>query len=301
MKFELNEYHFNVPDQDLISDLKKVAQKLHKKTISRNEYDKNGKYSEGTLRKRFGGWLNALEMAGLKKTRHYLKDDEILDELKRIAKFLGKNSLTKEDLRKYSAITNGTVVERHFGSWNKAVKKASLSISPTGRRYSIDDYFENLLNVWTYLGRQPLSREMNTEPSQITSRAYEHRFGGWRKALEAFVTRMNQDESAQGPGQGIQKEKSVNQKEMITKEIEVQNKECRIEAKRDIGLSLRYKVLSRDKFKCVKCGISPATDHFCRLHVDHKLPFSQGGKTILENLQTLCENCNLGKGNRYLD
>ena len=68
---------------------------------------------------------------------------------------------------------------------------------------------------------------------------------------------------------------------------------------RQIALGLRYAVLTRDNFKCVKCGISPAHDPSCKLHVDHAVPFSKGGETTLENLQTLCEECNLGKGNRY--
>jgi 5-methylcytosine-specific restriction endonuclease McrA len=31
--------------------------------------------------------------------------------------------------------------------------------------------------------------------------------------------------------------------------------------------------------------------------VDHIVPWSKGGETILENLRTLCSKCNLGKGN----
>jgi len=30
-------------------------------------------------------------------------------------------------------------------------------------------------------------------------------------------------------------------------------------------------------------------------------PFSKGGKSILENFQTLCEECNLGKSDRIID
>jgi 5-methylcytosine-specific restriction endonuclease McrA len=33
------------------------------------------------------------------------------------------------------------------------------------------------------------------------------------------------------------------------------------------------------------------------LHVDHIKPWSLGGLTVDENLQTLCEPCNLGKSN----
>jgi len=36
-----------------------------------------------------------------------------------------------------------------------------------------------------------------------------------------------------------------------------------------------------------------------KLHVDHIVPVSRGGKSVMGNLQTLCEDCNCGKGNRY--
>jgi 5-methylcytosine-specific restriction endonuclease McrA len=67
------------------------------------------------------------------------------------------------------------------------------------------------------------------------------------------------------------------------------------EISRNIPLSLRLHVLSRDNFRCVFCGKSPATDIGTKLHIDHIKPFSKGGKSTLDNLQTLCEECNLGK------
>ena len=73
------------------------------------------------------------------------------------------------------------------------------------------------------------------------------------------------------------------------------------EKSRDVSLSLRLKVLNRDNFKCVFCGKSPATDFGTKLHIDHILPFSKGGKSTLENLQTLCEECNLGKSDSQIE
>lgn len=32
---------------------------------------------------------------------------------------------------------------------------------------------------------------------------------------------------------------------------------------------------------------------------DYIVPVSRGGKSVMGNLQTLCEDCNCGKGNRY--
>ena len=64
---------------------------------------------------------------------------------------------------------------------------------------------------------------------------------------------------------------------------------------RKIPDKLRYQVLKRDNFKCCACGASPAKDSSVELHIDHIIPWSKGGETTLENLQTLCSKCNLGK------
>ena len=66
---------------------------------------------------------------------------------------------------------------------------------------------------------------------------------------------------------------------------------------RDVNYRLRFKVMHRDNFKCCICGNSPAKDSAIELHVDHIIPWSKGGETVMENLQTLCSKCNLGKGN----
>ena len=60
--------------------------------------------------------------------------------------------------------------------------------------------------------------------------------------------------------------------------------------------SMRYDVLRRDGFKCVLCGMSSSDGAI--LHVDHIIPVSKGGKTVMSNLRTLCERCNLGKSNK---
>ncbi len=62
--------------------------------------------------------------------------------------------------------------------------------------------------------------------------------------------------------------------------------------------SLRYRILSRDNFRCRGCGATSQT-HGVTLHVDHIVPVSMGGKTEISNLQTLCAACNFGKSNRH--
>ena len=68
------------------------------------------------------------------------------------------------------------------------------------------------------------------------------------------------------------------------------------EGQRSIPAGLRYQVLERDRI-CRSCGRGPGQDG-AQLHVDHVHPYSLGGLTVLNNLQVLCNMCNLGKGNR---
>lgn len=50
-------------------------------------------------------------------------------------------------------------------------------------------------------------------------------------------------------------------------------------------------VYKRDGGRCVYCGSVE------NLQLDHIIPFSKGGATTLENLQLLCQKCNLEKSN----
>ncbi len=61
--------------------------------------------------------------------------------------------------------------------------------------------------------------------------------------------------------------------------------------------SMRYDILQRDSFRCVLCGRT-ANDGV-QLHVDHIRPVSKGGKTEYSNLRTLCDQCNLGKSDKW--
>ena len=67
--------------------------------------------------------------------------------------------------------------------------------------------------------------------------------------------------------------------------------------KRDIPKRLRLAILNRDKGVCQACG-SRAPD--VEIHIDHILPFSEGGKTLPENLQCLCITCNSTKNSKFI-
>lgn len=67
---------------------------------------------------------------------------------------------------------------------------------------------------------------------------------------------------------------------------------ARPKAKAIIPDYLRWNVWCRDNFTCRHCSRRD------RLTVDHVIPESRGGETVLSNLQTLCRPCNSRKGIR---
>lgn len=60
--------------------------------------------------------------------------------------------------------------------------------------------------------------------------------------------------------------------------------------RRTIPAETQRLVRDRDENRCVLCGSHE------NLHLDHIIPFSQGGGNQPENLRVLCQTCNLKKG-----
>lgn len=68
---------------------------------------------------------------------------------------------------------------------------------------------------------------------------------------------------------------------------------------RRIEHALRWRVLSRDDFRCVYCGRSADRDGVV-IVVDHIIPRSAGGETRLPNLAASCSDCNQAKADSVL-
>lgn len=218
MKFELNEYHRNTSDEELIEDLKRVAKLLKKDSVTIDEYNQYGQFHATTLTRRFKSWFSCLDKAGLQMSR-------------------SKINISDEEL------------------------------------------FEELENVWTKLGKQPSYSQMR-DLSKFSIGTYEKRFNGWRNALKAFINYINEDAKTE---------------ELDNIRFDNQDHFNCHKTTRTINLRTRFIVLQRDNFKCCACGASPAKDPSVVLQVDHIIPWSKGGETTIDNLQTLCIKCNLGK------
>lgn len=203
-----------------------------------------------------------------------VNDEQLLDDLKKVAKELSIDKLTISQYDYYGKFDSSTIM-RHFGGWNVALQKAGLNVSC--KQYSIQELYDNLANIWLKLGKQPSRRDLLRLGSPISYKAYERRFGKWSIALKSFVNYYNSSDDT------------------TLQDNEFRNCTSTHRTSRDINLRLRFLVMQRDNFKCCLCGASPAKDPSIELNIDHIVPYSKGGETVLENLQTLCSRCNLGK------
>ena len=289
MKFELNEYHRNVPDEELIADVKRVAAKLGRNTLSAKEYVAHGQYSKGTMLRRFGPWRNVLAQCSLETHKHNHKydfsDEEMIADIKRVAEALGVATISAREYSIYGKYHASTLINNR-GPWNKILELAGMK-PILNRNFSNEDLFEEIERMWIMLGRQPTATDIKQGISKYALNTYARRFGGWRKALEAFVNFINSDDPPQEESDPVEKDAAAVSDAIPEGFIH--------KTPRDINLRLRFKVFLRDHFKCCACGASPAKDPAVVLHVDHIVPWAKGGETLLDNLQTLCSKCDLGK------
>ena len=290
MQFELRRLT-DYSDEAILNEIRRVAQLVQHPTLSRSEFTKHSRVSPTTISRHFGSWKKALQVAGLgsrvDSSNKLVSQDEVLAELQRVSKLLSGEAISAQQFDAHARFSSDTVRNR-FGSWHKAMKAAGLLTNALGKRYTADDCFENLLSAWTHYGRAPTHDEMKRPPSVVGPKAYILRFGTWTKALQAFIDRVNADASPVVEIPNAVQDASPSQKTVIPESD-----------RREIRLGMRYAVLKRDSFRCVVCGRSPATHLGLVLHVDHIIPVASGGKTVFENLRSLCDDCNLGKGSRH--
>lgn len=311
IKFELNEYKRELSDDEILNDIKNVAETLGVDYISISTYKKYGKFSQTAIQHHFGTWKNALSIAGLRSERNskelkLISDEEYYRDLQRVAILINCDTVSYDAYKEYGKFSAEHIIHR-FGKWNTALQKAGLKETGFSKdKITEQQCFDEIERIWILLGRQPTTTDIIKRGISIYSiDTFKRRFGGWRKALEAFVKYINSSDNLDSAtnkehnNPGVLNEcienVQTNDKEIINKKNISNSVENKHKTSRNINARLRFKVLQRDNFKCCACGASPAKDPSVELHVDHIIPWSKGGETVIENLQTLCSKCNLGK------
>lgn len=216
-------------------------------------------------------------------------DEELLEDLRRSANTLGRETITMAEYEEVGK-THPSTIQRRFGSWPKALKLAGLQPSRSKIGISDDELFENIKSLWISLGRQPRYAEVKAPGSLFSAGTYVNRFGSWSRALGSFVEWVNSDSLSQS---------QENVEGHSAADITAQTLPTKRRTRREISDRQRFRILVRDGFRCKSCGASPLIQPGVELHVDHILPWSKGGETTDDNLESKCKRCNLGKGNAF--
>lgn len=200
----------------------------------------------------------------------------LIQELRRIASALGKSTLSRWDIDSHGRISSSVVIKR-FGSLRKALQESGL-IPVRFMKATDEELCSVLIELWTQtlekFGRSPYRKELRDFGFPVSGDTYIRRFGSWNKALstaaESLLASSDAGDAAEQPAPSASATKS--------------------QGRKTLSVRKRFFVFKRDHYRCCICGRSGI-----ELEVDHKVPVAQGGSDALDNLQTLCFDCNRGK------
>jgi hypothetical protein len=151
MEFKLNDFHYNVPDQDFLDDLKTVCSKLGRNNITMREYDEIGKYTSGTIHRRFGTWHKALIAAGIELTvNKNMSEKELFENIEHVWISLGRQPTDREMRQPLSKYSKNPYLNK-FGTWRKALEAFVEFINLDNNQSADDDNFvqENITTETT--------------------------------------------------------------------------------------------------------------------------------------------------------
>ena len=200
-------------------------------------------------------------------------DETLLDELRRIARVTGSNTVTRAQINEVGRVSHSALVRR-FGSLRRACELAGLK-SSRFMKTTDDELLSQIVDLWQQViekeGRTPQRRDLRKYGFPVSGDTIIRRFGTWRKALVRAHASITEDSVAD--------ERSSLPAAAPRKRVA-------------LSLRKRFFVLKRDQFACVRCGSSGVG---VRLEVHHRVPFAKGGSDNLSNLETLCYECNRGQ------
>jgi len=221
-------------------------------------------------------------------------DHALLGDLRRVARRLRTDRLS---CRAYElhGLFHSEIFRRRFGSWTEALRRAGLH--PASRRLTIEQLHHNMYALWRHFKGKPSVEKVTLRHSAVGWGAYVQRFGSWHRAQLAFTLWIRNPANRRKAYRAWRGSKA--ERRRAARRISSRPMKRRAASGSPIvTLTMRFRVLRRDRYRCRACGRSPATDPKTVLHVDHIRPVSKGGGLggrALRNLQTLCKDCNLGK------
>tara|TARA_B100001123_G_scaffold434797_1_gene561994 strand:- start:584 stop:1210 length:627 start_codon:yes stop_codon:yes gene_type:complete len=201
-------------------------------------------------------------------------------EMRAFKKYWGNRLAYAEDYvrwkdRQFSKDT----ITRFYGNWNNACDAVGLKVAKVDQ-YSDEEIIDLLLSLWRWREQRPTIEDLkkfNKEHNvRLHVKTIVNRWGSWKTMLH-LISQLGRMQ--------------ITKQQVIDAKIDRNPRES-------ISVRLRSEVLKRDQYTCVDCGASPRKDPSVNLHIHHVIPVSKGGKSVIDNLVTNCDACNLGKSDK---
>lgn len=200
-------------------------------------------------------------------------DEQLLENVRAFVKRRGGRSHGVRDFAAWKGrrFSQNTIIRR-FGEWRVALGLVGVE-GVRGREYEAEELVADLERVWRELGRAPGETELPRR-GKFSMNAYKRRWGSLRAVCELLARH--------------------HAGELTRSEVLAGGTEGR--ARKTVPMQTRWAVLKRDRYRCTACGVTPALRADVELNLDHIVPVSRGGGNEVENLRTLCRECNVGRG-----
>ncbi len=189
-------------DEQMLDELRSAAELVGKPVLMERDFRCHSTISINAITQRFGSWQAALERAGIGHMYFYTAegaahlahikytDDQMLEEVRRVAKLVGKPVLSTPDFTKRSNISLTTY--KRFGNWRTVLELAGVghmyfgpeAYSLVNTKHSDEDLLEAIRRVAEATDKPVLTAQDFARHSGISATTINLRLGGWRQALE---------------------------------------------------------------------------------------------------------------------
>ena len=177
--------------EEMCAAIDKIAKIIgHRPTMS--EYRKH--YTDDmpdadTIRRHFGGWLEAVEAAGYNPIRsrklNHRTDVELIQDLTKVARLLGYTpDQNSYDAHREPTMASSVTYARRFGSWPKALERARLKYEE--RTFTKEEVIDAIVCVEQILGRAFTQKEYNElrSPDMPCTGTIKVHLGDWKSAMK---------------------------------------------------------------------------------------------------------------------
>lgn len=168
-------------DEELLNELRRLADAHRGKPPTTEEMNKEGRYSHRIYNIRFGSWRAALEAAGLELPLRYeeVSEADLIDDIQHVGTLVGGTPRFADikELGEYQP----DWYRRAFGTWNNAVEAAGFEPN-VQRNVDPEEMLAELNRLGGELGRTPRQVDMAKE-GRFSPSTYQDQFGSWNNAL----------------------------------------------------------------------------------------------------------------------